>query len=60
MVNRLAGIMYTIYEEKWLQLELIYEHLKNYGAHWDQAEPDTEDLELIWNENLKLLKNNFR
>ncbi|NYB73426.1 hypothetical protein HZF24_04650 [Sedimentibacter hydroxybenzoicus DSM 7310] len=60
MVNRLAGIMYTIYEEKWLQLELIYEHLKNYGTHWEQAEPDTEDLELIWNENLKLIKNNFR
>lgn len=34
MVNRLAGILSTIYEERWLQLELLYENLKNYGIVW--------------------------
>lgn len=59
MVNRLAGILSAIYEERWLQLELLYEKLKNGGTDWDQAEPDTKELELIWEESLDHLSDLF-
>lgn len=49
MVNRLAGILVAIYEERWLQLELLYAFLQQYGMDWDKAEPDMEELDLIWN-----------
>lgn len=56
MVNRLAGILSAIHEERWLQLELLYGFLQNYGADWDKAEPDTEELDLVWNHSLSLFK----
>lgn len=54
MVNRLAGILSAVYEERWLQLELLYGFLQNYGIDWDKAEPDAEELELMWKESLSL------
>lgn len=59
MVNRLAGILLAVYENKWLQLELLHEFLKRFGDEWDPAEPDMEDLDLIWEENINLIKNNL-
>lgn len=55
MVNRIAGILSAIHEDRWVQLELLYGALQNYVIDWDKAEPDTEDLELIWRNNLTLL-----
>lgn len=59
MVNRLAGILLAVYENKWLQLELLHEFLKGFGDQWDPAEPDMEDLDLIWERNINLIKNNL-
>lgn len=59
MVNRLAGILLAVYENKWLQLELLHEFLKGFGNQWDPAEPDMEDLDLIWEMNINLIKNNL-
>lgn len=59
MVNRLAGILLAVYENKWLQLELLHEFLKGFGDEWDPAEPDMEDLNLIWERNINLIKNNL-
>lgn len=53
MVNRLAGILVAIQEGRWLQLELLYAYLQSYGADWDKAEPDLEDLNIIWQQTLR-------
>lgn len=59
MVNRLAGILVAVYENKWLQLELLHDFLKEFGDQWDPAEPDMRDLDLIWERNINLIKNNL-
>lgn len=56
MVNRLAGILSAIHEGRWMQLELLYSYLQNYGTDWDIAEPDTKELDLIWRESFSSLK----
>lgn len=56
MVNRLAGILTAVHEGRWLQLELLYSFLQNYGIDWDKAEPDIEELELVWRESLSIFK----
>lgn len=56
MVNRLAGIISVVHEGRWLQLELLYSFLQNYGTDWDKAEPDNEELVLIWVESFSSLK----
>ncbi len=56
MVNRLARILSAVYERRWLQLELLYGFLQNYGIDWDKAEPDVEELELMWKEGLSLFR----
>lgn len=48
-----------ILNKKWLQLELLHEFLKGFGDQWDPAEPDMEDLDLIWERNIDLIKNNL-
>lgn len=59
MVNRITGVLLAVYEKKWLQLELLHEFLKGFGEQWDPAEPDMEDLDLIWERNIDLIKNNL-
>lgn len=56
MVNRLAGILTAVHEGRWLQLELLYGFLQKYGTDWDQAEPDMEELNLVWQEALLDMK----
>jgi len=56
MVNRLAGILVAVHEERWLQLELLLAYFQKYGTNWDKAEPDMEDLELIWEDKMRDLK----
>ena len=56
MVNRLAEILVAIYEERWLQLELLYAYYHLYGTDWDKAEPDMEELDLIWEQSLQEIK----
>lgn len=58
MVNRIAGILLAAYENKWIQLELLHEFLKRFGDQWDPVEPDIEDLDLLWEMNIYLIKDN--
>lgn len=58
MVNRIAGVLLYIREEKWMQLELVYSHYCRYGQHWDAAQPDTKIFELAWENMLDKIKNN--
>ena len=44
MVNRLAGLMSTIAQGQWLELELLFEYYKIYGTDWAPAVPDVEEL----------------
>ena len=62
MVNHLAGILSAINEGRWLQLELLYAYLQKYGADWDKAEPDMEELNFLWNQNIDIVeqKLNFK
>lgn len=53
MVNRLAGILVAIFEERWVLLELLYANFQQYGTDWDKAEPDMRDLNLIWQQRLQ-------
>lgn len=48
MVNRIAGILSAIEEGEWLKLELLYSFYRLYGTDWDAAEPDKEEMELIY------------
>lgn len=56
MVNRLAGILIAVHEERWLQLELLYTYLQLYSVDWDKAEPDLEDLDIIWQQTYQKVK----
>ena len=56
MVNRLAGILCALHENRWLQLELLYTYLQNYGKEWDIAEPDLKELDFIWKYNSEDLR----
>lgn len=47
MVNRLAGILCSLHENRWLQLELLHSHLQQYGYDWGTAEPDMEGPDVI-------------
>ena len=55
MVNRLAEILTAVHEGKWLQLELLYAYLQFNCTDWDRAEPDLEDLNIIWQEKQKMI-----
>ncbi len=61
MVNRIAGVLLYISEGKWTQLELLYSHLSRfYGADWDKAEPDTEEIETFWNKTKDQIKEQIK
>lgn len=55
MVNRIAGILSAIEEGEWLKLELLYSFYRLYGTDWDAAEPDKEEMELIFQQLKKPL-----
>ena len=48
MVNRIAGLLTTIADNNWLQLELLLSYYRLYGSHWDKAEPDVEEFNLVF------------
>ena len=48
MVNKLAGLIYKMRNNEWLQIELPFDYFKLYGTDWDKAVPDTEDFEVSW------------
>jgi len=56
MVNQLAGIFTAVSKGNWLQLEMLFCSLKKYGVDWDKAEPNSEDMDAVWEEWLKKLK----
>ena len=47
MVNRIAGLLTTIKNNNWLQLDLLLSQYKHYGTEWDKAEPDLEEINTI-------------
>lgn len=44
MVNRIAGVLQLVKDEQWYKLVGLVELYKNYGADWDKAEPDIEEI----------------
>jgi len=48
MVNRIAGLLTTIADNNWIQLELLLSYYKFYGTQWDEAEPDMEEIRLVY------------
>jgi hypothetical protein len=48
MVNRIAGLLTTIADNNWVQLELLLSYYKIYGSQWDDAEPDMEEIRLVY------------
>lgn len=44
MVNRIAGLLITMADNNWLQLELLLSYYGRYGTEWDKAEPDVEEI----------------
>ncbi|WMJ77555.1 MULTISPECIES: hypothetical protein [unclassified Sedimentibacter] len=46
MVNRIAGLLTAIADNKWLQLELLLSYYKLFGTEWDKAEPDMKEINL--------------
>lgn len=49
MVNRIAGLLTAIGDNSWLKLELLLHYYKIYGSDCDEAEPDMEELDFIFN-----------
>ncbi len=45
MVNRIAGILTTIADNNWLQLELLLSYYRLFGTEWDKVEPDMEEID---------------
>ena len=39
-----TGVLQLVKDEQWYKLVGLVELYKNYGADWDKAEPDIEDL----------------
>ena len=48
MVNRICGLLQIASEEKWLKLELLAQEYRFCGSDWDEAEPDIEEIEKIF------------
>lgn len=47
MVNRMAGLLTAIYDNKWLCLEALLSYYQRYGTEWDKAEPDMEEINSV-------------
>ena len=58
MVDRFAGILSYIGKGNWLHLELIYDYYNKYGSGWDNAVPDTEEMDIVLEYFIEELKEN--
>ena len=47
MVNRIAGLLTTIADNNWLQLEQLLAYYGIFGSGWDKAEPDMEEINVV-------------
>ncbi len=54
MVDRIAGILETIYEGDWLKLELLLDFYSNFGTNWDKPNPDKKEIELLYKKSLEI------
>jgi len=52
MVNRIAGILKLIKDERWSELVALIQACECYGSDWDEVVPDTKELESL----LKILQ----
>lgn len=57
MVNRIAGLLKLANDNEWLKIRLMLSYFKLFGQDWDKPEYDTEDIEQIYNSNIKALYN---
>ena len=57
MVNRIAGLLKLANDDEWLKIRLMLSYFKLFGQDWDKPEYDTEDIEQIYNANIKALYN---
>jgi len=48
MVNRIAGLLKTMAENNWLQLELLLHYYKDYGSGWDKVETDVDEIDNVF------------
>lgn len=48
MVNRIAGILSAVEAGEWLKLELLYAYYQYFGGSWDEAEPDKQEMEQVY------------
>ncbi|HML35947.1 MAG TPA: hypothetical protein PKA19_00785 [Bacillota bacterium] len=55
MVNRIAGLLEELRKGNWLKVQLALGYYEMYGSNWDAAEPDTKELDLLYEEELKRL-----
>ena len=53
MVNRIAGLLTTIADNNWLNLELLLSYYGLFGTEWDKAEPDTYEIDFVLKTYLK-------
>lgn len=53
MVNRIAGVLTKIVDENWLQLEMLLHYYRYYGGKWDNAEPDMDEIDLLFKDGIK-------
>ncbi len=49
MVNGVAGFCKLTLDGEWLKIGLMLDFLSSYGLDWDEAEYDTEDIDMIFN-----------
>jgi hypothetical protein len=47
MVNRIAGLLTTIADNNWLNLELLLSYYGLFGTEWDKAEPDIYKIDFV-------------
>lgn len=47
MVNRIAGLITAIADNKWLHLEVLLSHYQLFRTEWDKVEPDLEEINSV-------------
>lgn len=51
--GRIAGLLTTIGDNNWLQLEMLLSYYSLFGTEWDKAEPDMEEINAVIEKAIK-------
>lgn len=60
MVNKIAGLLLLANKGEWIKIELLLNFYKYWGSEWDEAKPDTKDIEYMYERQLKLLQEEIK